>query len=739
MSDFEVSLSTAEQLGLLPEEFDKIKEILGRTPNFTELSVFSVMWSEHCSYKNSIQLLKTLPSEGEKVLVGVGEEGAGMMDLGNEYAVIFKMESHNHPSAIEPYQGAATGVGGIHRDIFSMGARPIASLNSLRFGEIELPKTQHLMKGVVKGIGDYGNAFGVPTVAGDVYFDACYNTNPLVNAMSVGIVKKGESATGTASGIGNPIFIVGSATGKDGIHGASFASEIISKDSEDKLPSVQVGDPFTEKLLLEATLEAIQSGGIVGIQDMGAAGITCATSEMSAKGEVGMDVFLDKVPTRQEDMTPVEILLSESQERMLFVIEKGKEQTILDIFDKWDLNCAQIGEVTDTGNLRYFMNEELVGEIPAQVLVLGGGAPVYVREQREPAYFAERNAFDPNSVPEPIEHDLVIRHLLSQVSIASKKWVTEQYDSMVGAANMSTNLPSDAAIVRMRGMKTGIVLSSDCNSRYVYADPEKGAMLAVSEAARNIACAGGTPLGVSNCLNFGNPYDPEVYFQFAQAIKGMGAACRQFETPITGGNVSFYNQSETGPIYPTPMIGMLGVVENANENQMSMDFKAKGHQLYLIGKVVEDFGCSEYIYSYHKRALSPAPYVNLAEEKLLQKTLLELIENKAISSAHDISDGGLLISLLESAFIRDLGFMLRCPDTLRKDAFLYGESGGRAVVSVATKQLGHFARIVKSTGIDMLHLGTVSGEHVQIDGERLGEVGEYRNIYEGALRKKMQG
>ncbi|MEL6256247.1 MAG: phosphoribosylformylglycinamidine synthase subunit PurL [Bacteroidota bacterium] len=737
MSKIQVSLSTAEKLGLLPEEFDRIKEVLGRTPNFTELSVFSVMWSEHCSYKNSILQLKTLPNTGEKVLAGAGEEGAGLMDLGNGYAVAFKMESHNHPTAIEPYQGAATGVGGIHRDIFSLGARPIASLNSLRFGEIDLDHTQYLLKGVVKGIGDYGNAFGVPTVAGDVYFDSCYNTTPLVNAMSVGIVKKGLSATATASGIGNPVFIVGSATGKDGIHGATFASEDISSESEEKLPSVQVGDPFTEKLLLEATLEALETRAIVGVQDMGAAGITCATCEMSAKGKVGMDIWLEKVPLRQNDMLPFEILLSESQERMLFVIEKGREQEILDIFDKWDLNCAQIGELTVTGNLRYYMSGELVGEIPAEVLVLGGGAPVYEREQKEPAYMAEVRSFDPASIVEPIEHDRVIRHLLEQVSIASKGWVVEQYDSMVGTANMTTNMPADAAIVRMRGMDTGIVVSSDCNSRYVHADPEKGAMLAVAEAARNIACAGGKPLGVTNCLNFGNPYNPEVYFQFAQAIKGMGAACRKFDTPITGGNVSLYNQSESGPIFPTPMIGMVGVMENATTDQMSMNFKAKGDQIYLLGKVVEDLGSSEYVYSYHQRALSPAPYVDLDEEYLLQQTLLNLINEKAISSAHDISDGGLIIGLLESAFVKEIGFNLRCPQNIRKDAFLYGESGGRAIVSVSTAQLARFVKITAAAGIDSLHLGTVSGEHMVIDGQKMAEIHEYKKLYDGALRKKL--
>ncbi len=737
MSTPSVSVSIAKQLGLSSEEFEKIKELLGRTPNFTELSVYSVMWSEHCSYKNSILQLKTLPKEGDKVLVGAGEEGAGLMDMGGGLAVAFKMESHNHPSAIEPYQGAATGVGGIHRDIFSMGARPIASLNSLRFGSLDLAKTRYLLKGVVKGIGDYGNAFGVPTVAGEIYFDPCYNINPLVNAMSVGIVEHGKTATATAAGIGNPVFIVGSATGKDGIHGATFASEDISDESEEKLPSVQVGDPFTEKLLLEATLEAIATGACVGVQDMGAAGITCATCEMAAKGEVGMDVWLDKVPVRQADMKPFEILLSESQERMLFVVEKGREQEVMDVFDKWDLNCALIGVVTDTGHLRYHLGDELVGDIPAQSLVLGGGAPVYVREQRVPAYREKIRQFDPASVPLPEKHAEIINYLLALPSIASKGWVTAQYDSMVGTANLSTNAPSDAAIIRIHGRKQALVVTADCNSRYVYADPETGCTLAVAEAARNIVCAGGKPLGVTNCLNFGNPYNPEVYWQFAQAIKGMGAACRQFQTPITGGNVSLYNQSEQGPIYPTPTIGMVGVMEEVSAMQMSNDFKTEGDQIYLLGKNVEDFGSSAYLYNYHGLTHSPAPYINLQEESLLQETVLELIRQKAIQSAHDISDGGLVINLLESAFHRGLGVSIKCPAAMRKDAFLYGEAGGRIVLSVAAEQETAFQAVIQQQQIEVLAIGIVGGTTLQIDGEVLGSIAGLKGIYDRALEERL--
>lgn len=729
----EVTVSTAEQLGLLPEEFDRICEILGRTPNFTELSVYAVMWSEHCSYKNSILQLKTLPKEGDNVLAGAGDEGAGLMDLGNGLAVAFKMESHNHPSAIEPYQGAATGVGGIHRDIFSMGARPIASLNSLRFGSLDLPRTRHLVKGVVKGIGDYGNAFGVPTVAGEVYFDPCYNTNPLVNAMSVGIVERGKSVSATAHGLGNPVFIVGSATGKDGIHGATFASEDISEESEEKLPSVQVGDPFAEKLLLEATLEAIATGVVVGVQDMGAAGITCATNEMAAKGGVGMDVWLDRVPKRQQDMEPFEILLSESQERMLFVVEKGKEDAVLKVFEKWDLNCAQIGEVTDTQVMRYHVGGKVVGEMPAKSLVLGGGAPVYVREQQSPAYLDKVRAFDPGQIPQPEDHAAVIRFLISQPSIASKQWITEQYDSMVGTANASTNIPADAAVLRLHGYKEGLAVTADCNSRYVYADPFQGAALAVAEAARNLVCAGAKPLGVTNCLNFGNPYNPEVYYQFAHAIQGMGAACKQFGTPITGGNVSFYNQSEEGPVYPTPVIGMVGLLEDLERDQMRMDYQAEGEKLFLLGKNTHDFNSSSYLYHYHRVSHSPAPYVNLEEELALQQLVLALIQQQCVQSAHDVSDGGLIVTLLESTFPQGLGIDIQTPDGMRKDAFLYGEAGGRAVVSVQEAQMTAFQAMVATHPVPVYQLGTVSGKALVIDGENMGEIADYQRLYQQGL------
>ena len=554
----EITVRTAEQLRLTEEEFELIKQKLGRVPNFNELCAFSAMWSEHCSYKNSIKWLKTLPREGGKMLVKAGEENAGLMDIGDGFGVVFKIESHNHPSAIEPFQGAATGVGGIHRDIFTMGARPIAALNSLRFGHLKEDKTQHLLSGVVHGIGHYGNCFGVPTVGGEIYFDESYHTNPLVNAMSVGIVSTGATVSATASGKGNPVLFVGSATGKDGIGGASFASADITEESAQDLPAVQVGDPFQEKKLLEACLEVIQTGAVVGMQDMGAAGIICSTAEMSAKGQSGMRIDLDKVPTRQKNMKAWELLLSESQERMLMVVERGKEGVVKKVFDKWDLPCSVIGEVTDDGLLNFYVQGQLEASIPANELVLGGGAPQYDRSYKEPAYFEQIRKSNTTTIREPMDLKTIGAQIIQLPTIASKRWVYNQYDSMVGTGNTSTNAPSDASVVTVKGTRKGLAVTTDCNSRYVFADPYKGAMIAVSEAARNIVCSGGEPLGVTNCLNFGNPYDPEVYYQFVHAVKGMGDACRKLDTPVTGGNVSFYNQNPDGPVNPTPTIGMVG-------------------------------------------------------------------------------------------------------------------------------------------------------------------------------------
>ena len=730
----DVTVKTAEQLRLTAEEFELIKQKLGRTPNFNELCAFSGMWSEHCSYKNSIKWLKTLPREGKRMLVKAGEENAGLMDIGNNYGVVFKIESHNHPSAIEPFQGAATGVGGIHRDIFTMGARPIAALNSLRFGNLDEEKTQHLLAGVVHGIGHYGNCFGVPTVAGEIYFEQCYHTNPLVNAMSVGIVEAGKTVSATALGEGNPVMYVGSATGKDGIGGASFASADITSESAEELPAVQVGDPFQEKKLLEACLEVIKTGAVVGMQDMGAAGIICSTAEMSAKGEVGMRIDLDKVPMRQQNMKAWELLLSESQERMLLVVEKGKEKQVQQIFEKWDLPSAVIGDVTSDGLLSFYMGGVLEAQIPAQELVLGGGAPQYERNYKRPKYFDEIEKFDSSKINEPLDLKSVAEQLVQSPSIASKRWVYNQYDSMVGTVNSSTNAPTDAAIVLVKETNKGLAVTVDCNSRYVFADPYKGAMIAVAEAARNIVCSGGQPLGVTNCLNFGNPYDPEVYYQFVHAIKGMGEACRKFDTPVTGGNVSFYNQNPDGPVYPTPTIGMVGLVEDLDKT-MSLAFRGEGDALFVLGVLRNDINCSEYLHKIHGIQFSPAPYFDLEEEYQLQEKIEQLIKEGVISSAHDVSDGGTFVTLLESAFPRNFGFHIRMPKEVRKDAFLFGEGQSRVIVSVHAGDVKKFQQLVKD--FPCTDIGVVSDGEIRINDESWGFVSDWKEKYDTAIEKKL--
>ncbi|MBL0335017.1 MAG: phosphoribosylformylglycinamidine synthase subunit PurL [Chitinophagaceae bacterium] len=726
----EVTVKTAEKLRLTADEFALICQKLGRTPNFTELCAFSGMWSEHCSYKNSIKWLKTLPREGGRMLVKAGEENAGLMDIGDNLGVVFKIESHNHPSAIEPFQGAATGVGGIHRDIFTMGARPIASLNSLRFGKLEEDKTQHLLAGVVHGIGHYGNCFGVPTVGGEIYFDACYHTNPLVNAMSVGIVKAGETVSATAEGIGNPVLFVGSATGKDGIGGASFASADITADSAQDLPAVQVGDPFQEKKLLEACLEVIQTGAVVGMQDMGAAGITCSTSEMSAKGGSGMRIDLDKVPARQENMKAWELLLSESQERMLLVAKKGREAEVTAVFKKWDLPCSVIGEVTGDGILNFYMHGELEASLPAHDLVLGGGAPQYDRPYREPAYLAKISTYDPATISIPTDLKNMAEQIITLPSIASKKWVYTQYDSMVGTVNASTNNPSDASVVLVKGTTKALAVTTDCNSRYVYADPQKGTMIAVAEAARNIVCSGGQPLGVTNCLNFGNPYDPEVYYQFVEAIKGMGAACRRFDTPVTGGNVSFYNQNPDGPVFPTPTIGMVGLLEDV-ALKMTLGYKEAGDSLFLIGKVTNDIASSQYISHCLGVQYSPAPYFELEEEFSLQESVSRLIRKKLINAAHDISEGGLFVTLCESGFVNGLGFDVQTDKQIRTDAYLFGEGQSRVLVSVPASLKKAF--LAEAGNMTVTEIGVVTAGDTKIDGQSWGNIAAWKDLYDNAI------
>jgi len=719
-----VNLDLAKQHGLLEEEYQKILDILGRVPTYTELGMFSVMWSEHCSYKNSIAVIKTLPRSGSQLLVKAGEENAGLIDIGDGLAVAFKIESHNHPSAVEPYQGAATGVGGIHRDIFTMGARPIAALNSLRFGHLSDSRVKYLLDGVVRGIGDYGNAFGVPTVAGEVYFNSCYQGNPLVNVMSVGIVEHHNIARAIASGEGNPVLIVGSATGRDGIHGATFASEEISETSESKRPSVQVGDPFAEKLLLEATLEAIATGYVVGIQDMGAAGLTSASSEMSARaiqktGKGGMELNLDLVPTREKNMTAYEIMLSESQERMLIVAEKGHEQEIIDIFEKWDVNAVVIGNVTADGMLRVRHQGKIVAEIPATSLVQGGGAPVYYREAKEKKPDTKFPALKEDS---EIDFENEILKLLANPNIASKQWIYTQYDSMVRTNTVVPVGASDAAVVRIKGTKKALAMKTDCNAKYVYLNPRKGGRIAVAECARNVACTGARLLGVTNCLNFGNPYKPEIYFQFKEAVAGIGEACLAFGVPVTGGNVSFYNETmkdgEATAIFPTPTIGIVGILEDVNK-VVTANFKSEGDTIMLLGEPTPDLNGSQFIEQYYHELGDDAPFVDLMAEKKLQDLLIELAERRLLQSAHDVSDGGLAIALIESAIMdkthqKGATVSLNATGKFGVQEMLFSESQGRVVVSAKREQVELVQSLARNFGLPCQVIGEVKGEQVQL-------------------------
>lgn len=739
MNEPEVNLDLALEHGLTEEEYNIICERLGRTPSFTELGVFSVMWSEHCSYKNSIALLKTLPRQGGKLLVGAGEENAGLVDIGDGLAICFKIESHNHPSAVEPYQGAATGVGGILRDIFTMGARPIAALNSLRFGSLDDPRTRYLFEGVVKGIGDYGNCFGVPTVAGEVYFDDSYKENPLVNAMAVGIVKTDRTASAVAKGKGNPVMIVGSSTGRDGIHGATFASEEISEKSESKRPSVQVGDPFTEKLLLEATLEIIKNNWIVGIQDMGAAGISCSTSEMSEKGNSGMIIDLDKVPLRESDMSAYEIMLSESQERMLVVVKKGYEAEVKKIFEKWDLNCEIIGEVTDDGILTAKKDGEIKTKIPAFDLVLGGGAPVYIRETKKPKYLEETIKFDFTTIPEPEDYSEAIKSVVSSPNIASKKWVYEQYDSMV-RTNTIVGPGCDSAVVYIKDSNKAIAVKTDCNSRYVYLNPREGTKIAVAESARNIICSGGTPLAITNCLNFGNPYKPEMYWVFKEAVAGMGEACRFFETPVTGGNVSFYNESPKRAVYPTPVIGMVGLIENLDYITTSY-FKNEGDLIYILGIDKEELGGSEYMKVIHDVVAGNSPQIDLEAEKKLHDFTLRAIRQGFIKSAHDVSEGGLVTALIECSIINQknpLGCEVELDEGSRFDFALFSESQSRIIVSIDSNKKEAFEKLAEEMNQPISKIGNVNSDKISINRRMELELNEMSALYFKSISRIMK-
>ncbi|MCK5125764.1 MAG: phosphoribosylformylglycinamidine synthase subunit PurL [candidate division Zixibacteria bacterium] len=724
-----VTPELVKEHGLNKEEHARIKKILGREPNFTELGVFSVMWSEHCSYKNSIRLLKTLPREGKHLLAKAGEENAGAVDIGDGLAVVFKIESHNHPSAVEPYQGAATGVGGILRDIFTMGARPIASLNSLRFGSLENDRVRYLVDGVVRGIGDYGNSFGVPTVGGEVYFDEAYTGNPLINAMAVGLMKTDGIVSATTGGIGNPIFIVGSSTGRDGIHGATFASAELSEENEAKRSNVQVGDPFTEKLLLEATLDIIKEDLVVGIQDMGAAGITCCSAEMSAKGETGIELDLKDVPLRENGMTPYEILLSESQERMMVCAKKGCEQRIIEIFEKWDLHSKIIGHVTDDGLFRVKLNGKTVSEIPSQVLALGGETPEYTRETKRPAYMDELGKLDLNKISLDIDWNDALLKLMAAPNICYKGWVFEQYDSTI-RTNTAIGPGSDAAVLRIRKTNKALAMVTDCNGRYCYLNPKLGAMHAVAESARNIACSGGKGSAITNCLNFGNPYDPEIYYCFAEAVAGMGEACLEFETPVTGGNVSFYNEDPNHAVFPSPVIGMIGLVEDLKDITTSW-FKNEGDEIYLLGTTKEELGASEYLSVIHGQKRGAIPELDLSVEHNLHKTILKMIQTGLISSAHDCSDGGFSVAIAESCIGNRehmIGASVELPsDGLRTDALLFGESASRIVISSPAGKAIELEKAAAEFNTPIIKIGTVGGSKLKVNDfidSDLSDVGE---------------
>ena len=733
-----VNLELALEHGLTLEEYEMIVQRLGRTPSFTELGVYSVMWSEHCSYKNSILELKKLPREGEHLLVAAGEENAGLVDIGDGLGCAFKIESHNHPSAVEPYQGAATGVGGIHRDIFTMGARPIASLNSLRFGSLETPRVRYLLDGVVRGIGDYGNSFGVPVIAGEVCFDESYEGNPLVNAMSIGIVKAGETASAIAKGIGNPVLIVGASTGRDGIHGATFASEEISEESEAKRPSVQVGDPFTEKLLLEASLEALQTGAVVGMQDMGAAGIACSSSEMTAKGGQGMRINLDLVPAREPGMTAYEMLLSESQERMLIVAHKGQEQDIIDVYEKWDLHAVVIGEVVEGDQVTYWKDGEIKAQIPADHLVLGGGAPQYVRETKKPSYLEETQNADLSNLSHPENLIESLEALLGSPNIASKRWVHEQYDTMVRTNTVQGPGAADAGIIRLKGSKKGLVAKTDCNGRYVYLNPRRGGQIAVVESARNVVCSGAKPMAITNCLNYGNPYKPEVYWTFKESLAGMGDACRKLNTPVTGGNVSFYNENPESAIFPTPIIGMLGVIEDVEKHKMSPSFKKEGDIILYVGAPRIGLGGTEYLKVIHGLTTGDAPILDLDVELKVQETVLEAITSGLVTAAHDISDGGLAVTIAEMGIFGSLGAQIDLSvlsGSIHEIWFSEAQSG--IILTCQPNQKEPLMKHLSQGGVDVAQIGTVQGDALNFEGVGSLSLDQLHNIYESAIPKAM--
>jgi len=728
----------AAEHGLTADEFAAICDGMGRAPNVVELAVFSVMWSEHCSYKSSRVHLRGLPTTGPHVLQGPGEN-AGVLDLGDGLAVSFKIESHNHPSFVEPYQGAATGVGGILRDIFTMGARPIANLNSLRFGSFEHPRTRYLIDGVVRGIGDYGNCVGVPTVGGEAYFDSGYNGNILVNAMTVGVLDADKIFRAAAAGIGNPVLYVGSKTGRDGIHGASLlASAEFSGEEEQKRPTVQVGDPFTEKLLIEACLELMEKDAIVAIQDMGAAGLTSSSVEMAGRGGTGLRLDLDKIPVRETGMTPYEILLSESQERMLIVARAGAENVVREVFAKWDLDAEVVGEVTGTGDIDVIFGGATVARIPVRMLT--DDAPAYERPVREPADFEKRQNLDVDALPLPDDFNRTLLQLLDAPNIASKGWIYRQYDQYV-RSNTVVGSGSDAAVLRIKGSKKGLAVSVDCNSRYCQLDPYVGAMIAVAESARNVVCSGARPIGITDCLNFGNPEKPEIMWQFSQAVKGIRDACVALGTPVTGGNVSFYNETEGSAIPPTPTIGMVGVLDDVSRF-MTQWFKSEGDVIVLLGRTREEIGGSEYLATIHGRVAGTPPWVDLSVEQRVQSVCLSAIDEGLLMSAHDVSDGGLAVALAECCITAPgdaIGAVIEVEAAMRPDALLFGESQSRIIVSLPRRHLGRLREIAAAGPCELSVLGEVRGQRLRIHPFVDVHVAELRETWTSSLERRMRG
>ncbi|SES41777.1 phosphoribosylformylglycinamidine synthase subunit PurL [Psychrobacillus sp. OK032] len=716
------------QMGMSDEEFEMAQKIIGRLPNYTETGLFSVMWSEHCSYKNSKPVLRKFPTKGPQVLQGPGE-GAGIVDIGDGQAVVFKMESHNHPSAIEPYQGAATGVGGIIRDVFSMGARPIALLNSLRFGELKTPRVKYLFEEVVAGIAGYGNCIGIPTVGGEIQFDDCYEGNPLVNAMCVGLINHEDIQKGIAAGEGNTVMYAGAKTGRDGIHGATFASEELTEASEEKRPAVQVGDPFMEKLLLEACLEVVKSDALIGIQDMGAAGLTSSSAEMASKAGHGVELNLDYIPQRETGMTAYEMMLSESQERMLIVVKKGREEEIVKIFDKYGLDCVAVGKVTNDKMLRLLHNGEVVAEVPADALA--EEAPVYYKPSSVPAYFTEFQAME-NVEPAVTDYKETLLNLLQQPTIASKEWVYDQYDYQVRTSTVVTP-GSDAAVVRVRGTNKGLAMTTDCNSRYIYLDPVVGGKIAVAEAARNVVCSGAKPLAITDCLNFGNPENPEIFWQLEKSADGIAEACIALDSPVIGGNVSLYNERSGTAVYPTPTIGLVGLVEDL-AHVTTQSVKQAGDILYVIGETKTEFGGSELQKLVEKRIFGQAPSIDLEVEAARQKALLSAIKSGVVQSAHDIAEGGLAVALAEKAFGAN-GLGVEVTINGSATTALFSESQSRFLVTVKPENVAKFEEIVK----DAVKIGAVTDSNKVVitneDGTEWisGSVDEFRSAWKGAI------